>query len=63
MDFTIFIIIGGLVTLLLLLTTVLIGLRVIKAPFKVHKVFGITTLCFGFAHGLLAFLHFVVGVI
>jgi hypothetical protein len=63
MDFGIFIMVGGVVTLLLLLTTVLIGLRIIKASFKVHKIFGITTLCIAFFHGVLAILHYVIGVL
>ncbi len=44
----------GLLTFALLLTTVLMGARVIKVKIKVHKVFGILTFISALTHGSLA---------
>jgi hypothetical protein len=44
----------GLLTFALLLTTVLMGARIIKVKIKVHKVFGILTFISAVTHGSLA---------
>jgi hypothetical protein len=50
--------IGGLITLLLIGTTILLGLRIIKLNFKWHKRFAFISLIFGILHGTFAFLYF-----
>jgi hypothetical protein len=58
MDITILIIIGGVITFLLFLTTFLGGMRIIKMNVKLHKKLAITTLILALIHGTIAILYF-----
>ena len=58
MNFTNYIAIGGLITLILLIIEVMTGLRIIKVKVKWHKLLAFIILGFAIIHGLLAFLYF-----
>ncbi|MBU2652012.1 MAG: hypothetical protein KKA81_13875 [Bacteroidetes bacterium] len=59
MDLYIFVIPLGILTLVLLTLTILMGLRVIRVKFRIHRLFGILTFISALLHaGLVVYLTY-----